>query len=64
MAKRSHDKVVEAAGTAAAGSNDLSATSIQEAMAQAAADAAEDGVTDSEEIKKRMLDARKSVKNQ
>jgi hypothetical protein len=61
MAKKS-EKVVEATGTAAGGNEGLSAASIQDAMAQATADAQAEGITDPDEILARKLAARKQVK--
>jgi formaldehyde-activating enzyme involved in methanogenesis len=62
MAKKSDSKIVEAAGMAAGGSGGLTPDVIQEAMAKAAAEAQAEGVTDQEEIKQRMIDARDSLK--
>jgi formaldehyde-activating enzyme involved in methanogenesis len=63
MTKKSERKVDEASGADASGNKGLTPEVIQDAMAQAVADAQAEGVTDPKEIKKRMLDARKSVKD-
>jgi formaldehyde-activating enzyme involved in methanogenesis len=62
MAKKSERKAAEASGAAAGGNKGLTPEVIQDAMAQAVADAQAEGITDPDEIKQRMLDARKSIK--
>jgi hypothetical protein len=65
MAKKSGNKVVEAVGSAASASNDTpSAKAIEDAMSQAAADAQAEGISDPDEIRERMLEARKRAKGQ
>lgn len=55
--------IVEAVGTAASASNDtVSARDIEAAMSKAAADAQAEGISDPNEIRDRMLAARKAVK--
>jgi hypothetical protein len=62
MPKKSESKVVEAVGTAASQSNNTpSAKDIEAAMAQAAEQAQAEGVSDPDEIRSRMLEARKRV---
>jgi formaldehyde-activating enzyme involved in methanogenesis len=63
MTKKSDSKIVEAVGSAGNDSADLlNPSAIQEAMAQAAADAQADGITDPDEIRDRVLAAREQVK--
>lgn len=62
MTKKSDRRVAEAAGTAAGSSGGLTPDVIQEAMSKAAAEAQAEGVTDPEEIKRRMIDAKESLK--
>jgi hypothetical protein len=62
VTKKSESRVVEATGTAAGGNESLSASAIQDAMAQATADAQAEGITDPDEILARKLAARKQVK--
>lgn len=63
MAKKSESKVAEAVGSAASQSNDTpSAKDIETAMAKAAEQAQADGISDPDQIRDRMLNARKRVK--
>lgn len=63
MAKKSESRVAEAVGTAASASNDTpSAKDIEAAMSQAAEKAQAEGVSDPNEIRERMLEARKRAK--
>jgi len=56
-------KVVQAVGTAATDSGAAyTARDIEAAMSQAAADAQAEGISDPDEIRERMLEARKKVK--
>ena len=63
MAKKAEGKVVEAVGTAASQSNDMpSSKDIEVAMVHAIEQAHADGVSDPDEIRDRMLAARKAAK--
>jgi formaldehyde-activating enzyme involved in methanogenesis len=63
MTKKSDSKIVEAVGSAGNDPADLlNPSAIQEAMAQAAADAQAEGITDPDEIRDRALAAREQVK--
>jgi hypothetical protein len=62
MAKKREAQVAEAVGAAGAQSNDTpSSRDIEAAMAQAAEQAQTEGVSDPDEIRSRMLEARKRV---
>ena len=59
MPKKAEGKVVEATGTAAQGG--ARGNAVEQAMAEAAAQAMAEGITDQDEIRQRMLDAREQV---
>lgn len=66
--KAANSRIVEAVGTAAGGEGSSgavwAAAEIQDAMAGAAAKAAEEGISDPDKIRDRMLAARKTLKEE
>lgn len=66
--KATNSRIVEAVGTASGGEGGAgahwSAAEIQDAMAGAAAKAAEEGISDPDEVRDRMLAARKALKEE
>lgn len=66
--KAATPRIVEAVGTAGGGENNVgalwTAIEIQDAMAGAAAKAAEEGISDPDEVRDRMLAARSALKQE